>query len=402
MALDLLFVVQRYGRDVRGGAEQACRELATRLAQRGHRVSVLTTTALAYTDWSPHYPVGQELLDGVQVHRLDARKRDLEAFERLNRRVTIAGLPVAMPLQRAWQQAQGPVVPDLVPWLDEHAAAYDVAAFFTYLYATTTEGLPAATRTTPTMLVPCAHDEIPLHLSVFDTVVHLADRLAFLTPEEADLFRARFRLTTMHEVLGLGTELDPEAGDEAAMRTQYCLGDDPYVLYLGRLDPIKGAWWLVESFARYKALRPGPLKLVLAGEAVQEVPHSDDVVVTGVVDDPTRTAALRSALALVHPSPYESFSMVLTEAWATSTPAVAYAGNPVLRGHVERSEGGLLFRSAADLGAALDLLLAEPERASALGRAGRRYVEHNYGWPVVIEHWERALQRAAACRVRSR
>ena len=37
----ILSVVQRYGDEVAGGAERHCRELATRLAARGHEVDVL-------------------------------------------------------------------------------------------------------------------------------------------------------------------------------------------------------------------------------------------------------------------------------------------------------------------------------------------------------------------------
>ncbi len=71
--LRLLFVVQRYGPEVRGGAEQAAREVAERLAERGHAVEVLTTTARSYVDWSGDLTAGTELREGVTVHRLPRR-----------------------------------------------------------------------------------------------------------------------------------------------------------------------------------------------------------------------------------------------------------------------------------------------------------------------------------------
>lgn len=395
--LRLLFVVQRYGAEVRGGAEQAARTVAERLAERGHLVEVLTTTARSYVDWSGDLCAGTEVIRGVTVHRLPVDpQRDPDVFNRLNHRVVAAVPPVAVDLEAQWITAQGPSVPELTPWLDAHAARFDVAVFFTYLYATTTDGLPAAARHTATALVPCAHDEPPLALHVFDRVAHLADSLLFLTPEEAELVLSRFRLRTPHHLVGLGTELRPPLPDRtASFREDHGLDGHPYLLYVGRIDPSKGTSWLVEQFAALKAAEPSPLKLVLIGEAVAAPdPHPDVLIVTDA-DDAERNAAMATALALVHPSPFESFGMVVTEAWALQTPIIAFGGNDVLRGHVERSGGGLLVTSGAELGAAVELLMADSRVARALGDAGRRHVEAHHAWPSVIDRWERALHRTA-------
>lgn len=396
--LRLLFVVQRYGTEVRGGAEQAARTLAERLGARGHLVEVLTTTAKSYVDWSGELPVGTEVIGGVTVHRLPVHPlRDPDVFGRLHHRLTAAVPPVAVDLEAQWLASQGPSVPGLEPWLDAEAGRFDVAVFFTYLYATTTDGLPVAARHTATALVPCAHDEPPLALRVFDRVAHLADSLLFLTPEEAELVLGRFRLRTTHHVVGLGTELQPILPDRpSTFRDDHHLGDSPYLLYVGRIDPSKGTSWLVEQFAALKIARPSPLKLVLIGETVVNPdPHPDVLVVTDA-DDSARNAAMATALALVHPSPYESFGLVVTEAWALQTPIIAFGGNDVLRGHIERSGGGLLVSTGAELGAAAELLMTDRQVGLALGDAGRRHVEAHHAWPAVIERWERALHRTAA------
>lgn len=395
--LRLLFVVQRYGPDVRGGAEQAARTVAERLAARGHLVEVVTTTARSYVDWSGDTPAGTERLRDVVVHRLPVEpERDTEVFARLHHRLTAAVPPVATALERDWVRAQGPSVPGLEPWLDEHAGRFDMAVFFTYLYATTTDGLPAAARRTATALVPCAHDEPPLYLHTFDRVAHMTDAFLFLTPEEARLVRQRFRLRTPHHVVGLGAELGVAAGGSSgALATEHGLDGAPYLLYVGRIDPSKGTSWLADRFAALKAARPSDLKLVLLGESVVPPEPHDDVLLICDADDDTRDAAVSGAVALVHPSPFESFAMVVTEAWARGTPVIAFAGNDVLRGHVERSGGGLLVSNGAELGAAAELLTADHDARRSLGAAGRQYVEAHYAWPTVIERWERALQRTA-------
>ena len=67
--MNLLFVVQRYGANVAGGAEAHCRMFAERLAARGHDVTVLTSCARDYDTWADAYPPGVERIDGVDVHR---------------------------------------------------------------------------------------------------------------------------------------------------------------------------------------------------------------------------------------------------------------------------------------------------------------------------------------------
>jgi glycosyltransferase involved in cell wall biosynthesis len=392
----LLLVVQRYGPEVRGGAEQAAREVAQRLAARGHGVEVLTTTATSYVDWSGDLPTGSDVIEGVAVHRLPVHPlRDPEVFGRLHHRMEHATAPIAVELQRDWVRAQGPTVPGLVPWLEAEAARFDVVVFFTYLYATTTDGLPAAAGRAATALVPCAHDESPLALHAFDRIAHLADALLFLTPEEAGLVRGRFRLRSPHHVVGLGTTLDPPTGDPSSFATTAGIDGRPYLLYVGRIDPSKGTSWLVDAFVALKQDRPSPLQLVLLGEPVVAPAEHPDVIVVSDADDAARNAALAGAVALVHPSPFESFGLVVIEAWAMGTPVVAFGGNNVLRGHVERSGGGLLVHSTAELGAAAELLTGDRGVRDSLGRAGRAHVEQHHAWPAVIDRWERALQRTA-------
>ncbi len=401
--LRLLFVVQRYGTHIRGGAEQAARAVAERLAIRGHHVEVLSTTAESYVDWSGDLSA-EEVVDGVVVHRLSVRPlRDPALFDRLNHRLASAEIPAAPDLQREWLDAQGPSVPDLEGWLDAEAGRFDVVVFFTYLYETTTAGMPVAARHTATALVPCAHDELPLQLHAFDRTARLADAVLLLTPEEADLVQERFRLGSPQHVVGLGTDLDVSASDAHVQRfrDRLGLGDDPYLLYVGRIDPSKGTSWLVERFIELTLLLEADVHLVLLGQRVSPVADHPRVHVVSDAEDDERNAAMAGALALVHPSPHESFGMVVAEAWAQRTPVVAFGGNDVLRGHVERSGGGLLVTDGAELGAATKLLTDDDGIRSALGDAGHAHVTVEHAWDTVIDRWERAL-RQTADQVRSR
>lgn len=392
----LLFVTQRYGAEVFGGAEVFCREYATRLAARGHRVDVLTSCALSYVDWADHYEPGDSELGGVTVHRLAVeRPRDNDLFNPLNVRVNTGHRPTPLYLQRAWMQLQGPYLPSLPHWIEERATEFDVVVFFTYLYWSTWAGLPAASGLLPTVLHPTAHDEPPLYLQIFDQVFRQPSAFGFLTPEEARLVDRRFRVRRPSITSGIGVEPSVQelASDPASFRRRFGLRDDPYLLYLGRLDPHKGTLELHSFFTAYKKRHPGPLKLVVVGQAVHPLPPHDDVVMTGWVNEEVKHEAIAGAMALVHPSYFESFSLVLGEAWAHGKPALVQGRCDVLDGQARRSGGGVPYRGFAEFEAALELLERDEVQRDRLGAQGRRYVQDNYRWENVLDGYERFLER---------
>ena len=184
----LLYVVQRYGEEVAGGAEQHARAFAERLVERGHDVTVLTTCAESYVDWANAYPRGWSSLNGVAVLRTPVTKaRNPHLFARFNSRISTSPGVRPLSVQREWMRMQGPYTPALVPWLRRHATGYDAVVFITYLYWTTWAGLQVCGGAVPTLLHPTAHDEPPMRLSIFQEVLRLPDAFAFLTSEEAEL-----------------------------------------------------------------------------------------------------------------------------------------------------------------------------------------------------------------------
>ena len=389
----LLYVVQRYGEEVPGGAELYCRQYATRLAARGHEVDVLTSCAVSHVDWANHYPEGETELDGVRIHRLAvAGMRDERFFLPLSRRVLTDRWPTPLHLQRRWMMAQGPVLPGLVPWLTERAGGYQAVIFFTYLYHPTWAGLPAVSARVPTVLHPFAHDEPPLRLPIFDLTFRHPSAFAFATEEEAALVDRRFGVSRPSAVIGIGVDGDGGAGaDEAAFRQAYGLDDRPYLLFMGRVEPGKGSLELFQFFTAYKRRHPGPLALVVMGVVVDPLPEHPDVVCAGFVDEATKRSALAGALALVQPSFLESFSIVLTEAWGEGKAALVQGHCDVLAGQARRSGGGIPYRGFAEFEVALDRLLGDAALRTALGEAGRRFVEHEYRWDSVLQRYEDLL-----------
>ncbi|MBS1836666.1 MAG: glycosyltransferase family 4 protein [Actinobacteria bacterium] len=398
----LLYCVQRYGPEVGGGAEAACRMFAERMAARRHHVEVVTSCAVDYHSWADSYAPGTSELNGVVVHRLPVRaERTTAQFGPVSSRVLVPPR-AALAVERDWVRVQGPDLPDLVPWMTRNAGRFDVAAFYTYLYPTTAVGLPAAAPRTATVLHPAAHDEPMLELAVFDELFRRADAICLHTPEEMDTIRRRFRFEPLASVVGLGIDVNPPPGDGSRFRARFGLGDDPILLYNGRIEPGKATDELVRYFVRFRQSWPGPVKLVLVGPPVVPVDEHPDVVVTGFVDEQTRLDAYASALAFVMPSYFESFSIALCDAWAIRCPALVNAHCAVLAGQARRSGAGIAYRNAAEFDAALGRLLVDREMRVRMGERGRDYVLATSTWGQVEERYEHLLHRAIEHRRRGR
>jgi glycosyltransferase involved in cell wall biosynthesis len=394
----LLFVVQRYGESVAAGAEAACRAFATRLADHGHEVEVATSCAVDYRTWANDLPPGESDDGGVTVHRFATdRVRDETFFGPLSSRVLLSDHVVPRHLQWRWIEAQGPLMPGLEPWLRREVERFDAVVPFTYLYFPALVATAVAHRVgVPVVLHPTAHDEPPLYLPIFRELMADATAFGFFTVEEEALCRRVFGVTQPGDAVGLGFDLPASSADPSIARAHLGLDDaTPYLLYVGRQDSSKGVHELRDFFATYKLRNPGPLKLVVCGDPVQPPPPHPDLLNAGLVSSEVKASAIAGSVALVNPSYFESFSIVLLEAWAQRRPVLVQGRCDVLAGQVERAQGGLAFSGYAQFEEAVGWLLSDEAMARAAGEAGHRSTRERYSWSTVIDRYEKLLSAAA-------
>lgn len=397
--MKLLFISPRWGADVAGGAESALRQLAEGLAQRGHDVEAVSSCSLDYRTWASDLPEGTTEEKGVLIHRLPVvEPRDPARFNRWNERLISGSSPVPLEMQERWLLEQGPVLRGLRELIARKADGTDLAVAGPYLYTSTVQASRyAAASRLPFLLHPFAHVEPMLSFPLYDSALRLPTGFAFSTPEEQALVAARVPLGHRpHALVGLGIDTMP-SGDPLRFRREVGLEDRPYLLLLGRVDASKGSLEALELHRAFRSRHPEcDLTLVVMGRPALDLEPEPGVILTGFVPEQTRADALAGALALVQPSYFESFSLVLAEAWVEGRPGLVQAANDVLVGQANRSGGGLPFRGYAEYEAALELLLADPELASQLGQSGARYVRDNYGWDTVLDGYERLLEQTCA------
>lgn len=153
---------------------------------------------------------------------------------------------------------------------------------------------------------------------------------------------------------GVNPELfSPVDRDEARKETG--LGDGMIILYVGRIDPLKGIANLIKAFSYLEDNQKVRLAIIGGGESnreetghlielAQELGVEDRILFTGTVSQDRMPFYYSAADVCVIPSFYESFGLVALESLSCGTPIVA---NDVgdLRNIVRQGETGYVIDS---------------------------------------------------------
>ncbi len=385
--IKVAFVVQRYGKEVMGGSEFHCRQIAEKLTEEGFECTVFTTTAVDYITWKHEYPEGTSELSGVSIKRFKVRKqRDIHAFNQYSDWIFSHEHSSEQELQ--WMERQGPYCPDLIHALKKEEHKFDVFIFFTYLYYNTYWGLKSITR--PKVLVPTAHDEPPLHLNIMREVFTQPDAFIFNTESEKRMLHRNFDFKGKYQdIVGVGIDIPPPSDKEAFQRKYQV--SQPFILYAGRIEKGKGCQDLIDYFERYSWKRP-ELELVLIGKLLMELPEHPKIRSLGFVRLEDKNAAMQAAAFTVHPSRLESLCMAALESLACGTPILVQERTEPLKDHCVKSNGGLWYSDYKEFEAGADLFLEDQKLRSLMSENGRKYVEENYSWSKVLDKYKKAFQ----------
>lgn len=381
--MKLGFIVQRYGKEVVGGAEAYCRLLAEKLKDL-FEVEVLTSCAVDYMTWDNYYKPGLEYVNGVKVRRFATdRNRDIEKFNKLFAQIVTHEIQ-DQSVQEKWMEEQGPYVPQLVEYIKQNEKEYNHFVFFSYLYYHTCFGI----RLFPekSVLIPMAHDEPTIYFNIFKEVFNLPKGIIYLTPEEKNFVNKRFNNSEIYNgVIGIGIEQFDVLNPEEFLKKNNI--DYPYILYAGRIDASKGCDELFDFFLRYKFIFNNNLKLLLIGKEVLKIPEHRDIVFLGFLSEKDKYCAMSSALASVIPSCYESYSFSVLESFMCGKPVLVNEKSEVLKGHCLRSEAGLYYSNYRDFGNHLNNFINDTNLAVNMGKKGRDYVLRQYNWKVILDKY---------------
>jgi phosphatidylinositol alpha-1,6-mannosyltransferase len=224
------------------------------------------------------------------------------------------------------------------------------------------------------------------------------DVLTYISEYTRDRLEPALGGRTRLAQLSPGVDVDrftPDA-DGAAVRRAHGLAEAPVVVCVSRLVARKGQDVLVAGWPRVLARHPGAKLLLVGGgpaekslrRAVAERRLADSVVFTGPVGAADLPAHYAAGDVFAMPCrtrrgglDVEGLGMVFLEAAACGLPVVAGTSGGAPEAVREGVTGHVVEpRSAEAVAGTIGDLLADPDRACAMGKAGRSWVEERWSW----------------------
>ena len=398
----LALVIPWFGANLTGGAEQQAFQIATRLADRGHAIEVLTTCNRSFeSDWAiNHHPEGTNQEFGLTVRRFPVEARAAELFDRVNAklladdwRTLLRGVsPVSSDDVEVFIQ-ENIKSKALLEYLERNSESYHAFIFLPYMFQPITLGLPLVADRA--WLQPCLHDEPQAYFPQTAELFRSARGLLFNSAGEFELASQLYGpgIHTRSITIGEGIERSNYTAEVLTASLPPELHEARFVLYLGRRERAKNVHLLVEAFKRFKARHPKKqLQLVLAGTGSESFATDESIFEMGFVAGELKAALLANCIALAQPSANESFSRVLMEAWAAGHPAAVNGACLATSTAVREAHAGWTPSTLEEwTDWFLELESTSDDVLKELGQRGREYAAINADWDNVIGRYENII-----------
>jgi glycosyltransferase involved in cell wall biosynthesis len=375
-------VIQRYGVDIVGGSEFLCRQFAEHLAKQ-YQIDVLTTCAKDYVTWKNEYSPGRSRINGVTVMRFEnIQSRNLDEFNKYSEWIYNNAHSVTDELN--WLEQQGPVCPELINYIKTESRNYQLMIFYTYLYYPTYHGIAACQS--KSILVPTAHNEPPIKLSIYKDIFSKTNAIIFNTFAERSLVQNLFDVDSkITSVIGTGIRIHAHLNRNEFKKKNGL--DRDYIVFGGRIDAGKGCKEMIDFFLKYRDKHADYPMLVLFGKLEMPLPPTTDIMYVGYVPEQEKTDILAGARVVVVPSAYESLSLILLEAFSCAVPGLVNASSAVLLDHCTQSNAALYYANYNEFEQMLYVLLHDYQLRSSLARNAFRYIRNNYNWAQIIKEY---------------
>jgi glycosyltransferase involved in cell wall biosynthesis len=271
--------------------------------------------------------------------------------------------------------------------------------------------LMARQQDKPYVLCPCG--ALPIYgrsklikrlynLVVGGNIVKNANGLIAITTDEIEQFLSYRVDKNRINVIPNGVNVeDFQVSQTDEFRKRYNLVDCPFILFMGRLNHIKGPDLLLSAFCAAKE-KLGNYHLVFVGPDGGMLPElkkiaasfnvSEHVHFLGYLGGELKSQAYHAAELLVIPSRQEAMSIVVLEAGAAGTPVLLtdqcgfnevgnISGGKVVSATIEGLQQGLIE------------MLSTPESLPSMGRNLKNFVAGDFSWEIAAKKYVTLYQQ---------
>ncbi|OEO25423.1 hypothetical protein AX279_13060 [Pseudomonas sp. J237] len=236
---------------------------------------------------------------------------------------------------------------------------------------------------------------------VGNNIIRSASGYIAITEHEKHQFESYGVDSRNVDVIPNGINLeDFRSNNVADLRDAYQLGDKPFILFVGRLNPIKGPDLLLSAYLQLGE-KVRNYNLVFAGpdgglqqdllETIRDHQVQNNVFFVGYLDGDRKSDLFHAADFLVIPSRQEAMSIVALEAGACSTPILLTEECGF--NEIESVGGGLVVSATVnDIATGLSDMI-ERNNHSVMGQYLFDYVKENFTWDDVAMKIDRIYRR---------
>ena len=364
---------------VRGGDVNVCYNISREFTRKGHEVTILTTS-------------------------FDYNKEDTDLIENLE----------MVPVDYKFNLALFIYSPEIKKWLKEHVEEYDIIHLHELRsYQNNVVVKFAKKHNIPYILQP--HASTPKHINksfiknVYDfaygnNIMQNATTTIAVSEEEAyydKLMHARDVQVIYNGMNISDYENLPAKGNYLDKNVH-----SPYILYLGRLDKLKGIDILIQAFSKLPK-EFDQYKLVIAGkktsyqeeleEIIKKENIEDKVLFTGFVEEEDKISMYHDASLFVNPVKYMGgVSITVFESLLSGTPIIVTPESGEL---VKKIDAGSLveYGDINSLKEEIVKSLTDKEMTQKQVTRGQNYIKENLNWDKVsdkiLKIYENAIGR---------
>lgn len=216
---------------------------------------------------------------------------------------------------------------------------------------------------------------------------HFSDSVITVSKELNRYTKEKYGIDAIYIPNGVNLMEKVEAN---SITKQWGLKKDSYIVSIGRLIQHKGIHYIIEAYKQLKTEK----KLVIVGDGfftdkyVQELEEmargNDNIIFTGAQSGVVLKELFSNASMFIQPSEAEGLSIALLE-------AMSY-GTPVLVSDIEENreavgDCGYFFKNKniADLRFKIEEMLVKPDEVKAKAKLARERVDKMYSWDSIVD-----------------